>query len=166
MRTSNDAVLEAWRRNSAVFANLVRALPEGGLDARDAGGQWTVAHHLAEIHGTHVYWLGRVAPEFAEGLEYLHTDDEGGESFTPERDRERILSVHAQAADAVERAVRTRLEAGQPLEGVYAHPENFLQHMMWHDAYHIGQIMLALKHSGLRLDDDLANDLIWKVLRV
>jgi uncharacterized damage-inducible protein DinB len=134
-----DPVLEAWRRNVAVFVNLVLNLPESGLDARDAGGKWTVAHHLAEIHGTHLYWLGRTAPEFAEGLEYLHTDDEDGQGFTPERDRDRIVVAYTKTADAVERVVRTRLEAGRPLDGVYAHPVNFLLHMMWHDAYHTGQ---------------------------
>jgi hypothetical protein len=35
----------------------------------------------------------------------------------------------------------------------FDHPVLILQHLIWHEAYHHGQIKLALKAVGLRTDD-------------
>ena len=38
----------------------------------------------------------------------------------------------------------------------YHHSILMLQHMVWHEGYHHGQIRLALELAGLRLSDDVA----------
>jgi hypothetical protein len=37
------------------------------------------------------------------------------------------------------------MEANQDMERHYDHPILFLQHMIWHEGYHHGQMKLALK---------------------
>ena len=100
MLTPLEAILETWNRNTTVVLNILNALPEGGIDARDTNGQWTVAHHLADMQGANVYWLQKSAPEFAAGLEVLYTDDESlPTGFDPERDINKIKSGFQNEAD-------------------------------------------------------------------
>jgi uncharacterized damage-inducible protein DinB len=164
--TPLDAILETWNRNTTVVLNILNALPEGGIDARDTNGQWTVAHHLADMQGANVYWLEKSSPEFAVGLSVLYREDESlPAGFDPERNIDTIKTGFKNAAEAVARAVRHHVDTQKPFGDVYEHPIFFLQHMLWHQAYHTGQIMWALKQSGMRFSDDQAFEMIWKELR-
>jgi methionine salvage enolase-phosphatase E1 len=60
------------------------------------------------------------------------------------------------SAEAVRDAVTRRLEAGRDMELHYDHPILLLQHMIWHEGYHHGQIKLALKLAGRPMSDDEA----------
>lgn len=40
---------------------------------------------------------------------------------------------------------------------------NFLQHMIWHEGHHHGQIKLALKLAGRPLSDDEAGPVTWDI---
>ncbi len=161
-----DAILETWNRNTTVVLNILNALPEGGIDASDTNGQWIVAHHLADMQSANIYWLEKSAPEFAEGLKVLYTEDETlPAGFDPERNLETIKTGFQSAADAVARAVRHHVETQTSFGEVYEHPIFFMQHMLWHQAYHLGQIIWALKQSGMRFTDDQTFEMIWKELR-
>ncbi len=45
----------------------------------------------------------------------------------------------------------------------YDHPILLLQHMIWHEGYHHGQIKLALKLAGRPLTNKEAGPLTWRV---
>jgi uncharacterized damage-inducible protein DinB len=45
----------------------------------------------------------------------------------------------------------------------YDHPILLLQHMLWHEGYHHGQIKLALKMAGRPFPDDEAGPVTWGV---
>ena len=45
-----DALLDSWDRNNTILVNLLRALPDGGMDARAADGSPTVAQLFMHIH--------------------------------------------------------------------------------------------------------------------
>jgi uncharacterized damage-inducible protein DinB len=47
----------------------------------------------------------------------------------------------------------------------YDHPVLLLQHLLWHEGYHVGQVMLALKAMGCPMADQEAEPLIWNVWR-
>ncbi len=65
-----------------------------------------------------------------------------------EPDRERMAQRLNNSAKAVRQAVKKRVEAGREMELHYDHPILLLQHMIWHEGYHHGQIKLALKLAG------------------
>ena len=65
-----------------------------------------------------------------------------------ERDRGRIAAMLNDSAKVVRDAVKGRVEAGRGMDLHYDHPILFLQHMIWHEGYHHGQIKLALKLTG------------------
>ena len=45
----------------------------------------------------------------------------------------------------------------------YDHPILLLEHMIWHEGYHHGQIKLALKLAGHLITDEEAGPLTWRV---
>jgi hypothetical protein len=59
----------------------------------------------------------------------------------------------------VREAVRSMVEAGRQTNLHYDHPLLLLQHLLWHEAYHHGQIKLALKLAGAPLTDEQAGPL-------
>jgi uncharacterized damage-inducible protein DinB len=148
----SEALLDSFQRNNAILLNLLRALPEGGLEARAMEGSPSVGEQFAHIQNTRLFWLQQVAPELAEGM--------------PQRDR--LAELLDESARAICKAVKHRLEAGQPMEGAHArydHPVLFLQHMLWHEGYHVGQIKLALKRTGYVMPEVLEEQAIWSLWR-
>jgi uncharacterized damage-inducible protein DinB len=150
-----DALLDSWDRNNTILVNLLHALPEGGLEARALEGSPSVARLFTHIHYVRMVFLSEDAPEFAR--------DVPEEEWQDDRDRARIAQMLNQSSKAVREAVRSRLEEGREMNLHYAHPILMLQHMIWHEGYHHGQIKLALKADGHPLANKEIGPLTWRV---
>ncbi len=50
-----------------------------------------------------------------------------------------------ESAKVVRDAVAGRVASGRPMERQYDHPILMIQHLIWHERYHHGQVKLALK---------------------
>ncbi|HTR36300.1 MAG TPA: hypothetical protein VMH80_10380 [Bryobacteraceae bacterium] len=85
------------------------------------------------------------------------------QEWEAESDPGRIAQMLNESARAVRDAVKSRMEAGRDMDLHYDHPILLLQHMIWHEGYHHGQIKLALKLAGRRLADEQAGPLTWDV---
>lgn len=161
-----QAVLESYKRNNAILINLLQAIPEGGLEARALPGSPSVAEQFSHIHQTRLFWLDQVAPDFATGLTQLSRND--GEPLLLEGEPTRIVQALNHSCRAVCDAVLDRLQTGQAMEGPnarYDHPILFLQHMLWHEGYHVGQIKLALKAFGYTMPEEVEEKAIWSLWR-
>src|SRR6202020_2216418 len=141
-----QALLDSWDRNNTILVNLLRAVPEGALGARAVEGSKTVAEMFLHIHGTRHFVLSEDAPEFA-----LAPLEKG---WRETRDVDRIAQMLNDSARAVRAALKDRWEAGKEMVVRYDHPILLLQHMVWHEGYHHGQIKLVLKAMGRALDDE------------
>jgi uncharacterized damage-inducible protein DinB len=60
-------------------------------------------------------------------------------------------------------AVTARVASDEPMDVHYDHPILMLQHLIWHEGYHHGQIKLALKMAGRPLDDEKIGPLTWDI---
>ena len=150
-----DALLDSWDRNNTILLNLLRALPEDGLEVRAIESGPSVAQLFTHIHYVRLVFVLEDAPEFATGL----PEDE----WAAERDPDRIAELLGESARAVRDAVRGRVERGQEMDLHYDHPILLLQHMLWHEGYHHGQMKLALKLAGRPLINEIAAPLTWGV---
>jgi uncharacterized damage-inducible protein DinB len=161
-----NALLDSWDRSNTILLNLLRALPEGTLEARALEGSPAVAAQLSHIHSTRLFFLTHTAPEFAKDLTQLFREE--GEVRIAERDPKRIAQALEQSAKAIGDAVQNRIEKAQPMKGEsvsYDHPVLLLQHMLWHEGYHFGQIKLALKAAGHVLSEEDEEKLVWSLWR-
>jgi len=154
-----DALLNSWDRNNTILVNLLRAIPEGGLEARAMDGSPSVAEMFTHIHYVRLIFVVEDAPEFAPLLE----KDMPKEEWRAERDPARIAQMLNDSAKVVRGAVKGRLESGRAMDLHYDHPILFLQHMIWHEGYHHGQIKLALKLAGRPITNEVAGPLTWRL---
>lgn len=150
-----DALLDSWDRNNTILINLLRALPDGGLDARAVDGSPAVGQLFVHIHYVRLVFVVEDASELGTPL------PEG--EWRAERNRDRIAEMLNDSAKVVRDAVKGRLLAGRDMDRHYDHPILMLQHMIWHEGYHHGQIKLALKAAGCPFADEEIGPVTWDV---
>ncbi len=150
-----EALLDSWDRNNTILVNLLRALPEGGLEARAMEGSPSISELFTHIHYVRLVFVFEDAPEFAKSLPE--------KEWAVERDPGRIARMLNESAMTVRDAVKSRVEAGRDMDLHYDHPILLLQHMLWHEGYHHGQMKLALKLSDRQMSDKEAGPITWRV---
>ena len=150
-----EALLDSWDRNNTILLNLLRALPDGGLEVRAMEGSPSIAQLFTHIHCVRLVFVFEDAPEFARELPK--------EEWTTEPDPGRIAEMLKDSAKGVRDAVKSRVETGQNMNLHYDHPILLLQHMLWHEGYHHGQMKLALKMAGRPISDKEAGPVTWGV---
>jgi uncharacterized damage-inducible protein DinB len=150
-----EALLDSWDRNNTILVNLLHALPKGGLAITTMEGGPSIAQLFTHIHyGRHII-VFEDAPEFGKNIPE--------EEWKVELDHNRIAAMLNESARTVRDAVKSRMEAGRGMDLHYDHPILLLQHMIWHEGYHHGQIKLALKLAGHPISDEQAGPLTWDV---
>lgn len=149
------ALLDSWDRNNVILVNLLRAVPEGGMTVRAMEGSPSVAEMFTHIHYVRLVFVFEDAPEFGS----MVPEEEWG----TESDRDRIAQMLEESANVVRDAVKGRVAASQEMDLHYDHPILLLQHMLWHEGYHHGQIKLALKLAGQAISDEQAGPATWGI---
>jgi uncharacterized damage-inducible protein DinB len=150
-----EALLDSWDRSNTILVNLLRALPEQRLAIRPTEGSPSIAQLFTHIHYVRLVFIQEDAPEFAVKVPE--------EEWSAECNPARIEQMLNESARTVRDAVKGRLAAAQEMDLHYDHPILFLQHMIWHEGYHHGQIKLALKLAGYPLSNAEAGPISWRV---
>lgn len=148
-------LLDAWDRNNAVLLNLLGGLSDRALEARALDASPSVAALFAHIHYVRCVLVAENAPDLVVTVpeeEWAHVPD-----------REQISQLLRASAAVVREAVQDRVETGRAMAVHYDHPVLLLQHLVWHEGYHHGQIKLALKAAGCAMSDAVAGPLTWDV---
>jgi uncharacterized damage-inducible protein DinB len=150
-----DALLDSWDRNNRILVGLLGVIPPEGFEARAAEGSPTVAQLFMHMHYVRLAFVEEDTPEFAVPLP--------AEEWLDERDPSKIEAMLNESARLVRDAVKGRLESGKPMDMHYDHPILLLQHMIWHEGYHHGQIKIALKRAGTPVPNSVAGSATWGV---
>jgi uncharacterized damage-inducible protein DinB len=150
-----ETLLDSWDRNNTILVNLLRAIPKASLEVRAMQGSPSVAELFGHIHYVRLVFVSEDAPELAV--------DVPEKEWVAEPDPGRMAQLLNDSAKAVRDAVKSRVEAGRAMDIHYNHPILLLQHMIWHEGYHHGQIKLVLKLSGQPMSNEEAGPLTWLV---
>ena len=150
-----EALLDSWDRNNTILLNLLRILPQGALEVKPMDGSPSIAQLFTHIHFVRLIFVLEDAPEFAVELPK--------EEWAAEHDPALIAHMLNGSAKAVRDAVASRVETRREMDLHYDHPILLLQHMIWHEGYHHGQIKLALKLAGRPISNEEAGPLTWSV---
>jgi uncharacterized damage-inducible protein DinB len=150
-----ELLLDSWDRNHTILVNLLCALPDGGLDVRAIAGGPSISELFSHIHYVRLVFISEDAPEFARALPE--------QEWVFERDPDRLAEMLNDSAKVVREAVKSHVESGREMNLHYDHPILFLQHMIWHEGYHHGQIKLALKLAGHPITDEEAGPVTWNI---
>jgi uncharacterized damage-inducible protein DinB len=149
-----EAVLDSWDRNNKILVNLLRVLPAESLQVRTMEGSPSVGEMFTHMHYVRLVFVSEDAPECAAPMP---------EEWKAEPDPARMATMLDESARVVRDAVKGRMQAGRALDMHYDHPILFLQHMIWHEGYHHGQIKLALKLAGRPITNEEAGPISWRV---
>jgi uncharacterized damage-inducible protein DinB len=154
-----EPLLDSWDRNNAILVNLLRVVPRGALQIRAIDGSPSVAEMLTHMHYVRLVLVAEDAPESAPNL----AKELPREEWAAEPDPDRIAQMLNESAKVVRNAAKIKLESGRAMNVHYDHPILFLQHLIWHEGYHHGQIKLALKLAGRPVEDEVAGPVTWRV---
>ena len=150
-----DDLLDSWDRNNKILVNLARAVPAGGMELSAIEGSPTIAKMFNHMNYCRLVFVAEDTPELST---YVDTGDK-----TVQSDPDRLAAMLDESAKAVREAVRNRVETGRPMELHYDYPLLMLQHLIWHEGYHHGQIKLTLKLAGRPITNEEASPLTWGV---
>ena len=159
-----EALLDSWDRQCRIVSATASLIDETNRCAKPSEDGWGLDAQLAHMHGVRKYFLSQVAPGHAAGLTSAYADKEG----TPLADLDAIKACLEASGRAIRDAVAEGLEAGGPMAGghvFYDNPVLFLQHMVWHDGWHVGLIFLALRLNGQEPPEEWEEPNVWGLWR-
>lgn len=148
-----EVILDSWDRNNRILVNLLHALPPGTLPLRAMESSPSIAEMFTHIHFVRLVFLTEDVPDLARPLP--------PHEWVDETDPGRIAAQLNDSAEAVRNAVANRIRSSRAMDTHYDHPLLFLQHMIFHEGYHHGQIKLTLKLAGHTLQDKVVGPLTW-----
>jgi uncharacterized damage-inducible protein DinB len=130
-------------------------IPADLYELRPMDGSPSITALFTNLHYVRLVFVHEDAPEFARPVPATE--------WTAERNRDRMAAMLDESARAVRDAVEGRLKSARQMDRHYDHPILMLQHLIWHDGYHHGQIKLALKLAGRPISDDDAGSGTWGI---
>jgi uncharacterized damage-inducible protein DinB len=143
-----DDVLEMWRTHDEINFYLLRHIPDDGFGActllkngQPSKGR-NVARMFRHMHEARRQHVGR---EFLTGIPHFEDDAE------PSRDE--LLDAFMKCSKGIEQRLARIVEERSPGKGRPALV--VLGAMISHDSHHRGQIVLALKQSGVRIPEQV-----------
>ncbi|MFN8139384.1 MAG: DinB family protein [Fimbriimonadales bacterium] len=160
---STIAVLESWDRQCTIISNLTSLLTPELLEAKPSEDGTSIAFHLAHIHSTRRYWHMKATDREEPVGPSLFTVS--GEEWIPSTNIEEIRDRLVESGTLVKSWVATELSTDTQQTGNYDHPVFYLQHMLWHEGWHAGLIMLALRRAGHEPSEQWECENIWDLWR-
>lgn len=163
--TPTDALLDSWDRQCKIIDNLAAALTPELLQAKPDPNGWTIAFHLCHLHSTRRYWhMNANGLDSPVGPSLFTVVSE--EEWVPSSDLDEIRARLAESAALVRSWVSEKIESGAQQCGNYDHPVFYLQHMVWHEGWHTGLIVLAMRLAGAEPTEEWECANIWDVWRL
>lgn len=151
------ALLDSWDRQSRIVnAVATRVTPANKLAQPSPDGMPLFAQ-LAHIHKVRAHWLGELDKELSASLPEVYLDGWSN----PVDDLEVLRDALVKSGEAVRAALERAFESGQEKCGGYDNPVLFLQHMVWHDGWHVGLILLALRQAGEEPTEEWEELNVW-----
>lgn len=151
-----DALLDSWDRQCNIVNAVAGLVNEENRHFAPEDGGWVLGQQLAHVHSTLHYFLSEVAPDQGSLLPDVNADTNST--------LEEIRAALQASGEAVRAAFEAAMQSGQPMKSdtvTYDHPVLFLQHMVWHDGWHVGQIFLALRRNGQEPSEEWDEPNVW-----
>lgn len=148
-----EDLLETWQAHSAINLGFLHNLPGGGLEAVGASGGMSVGQQLGHCHMVRVRWIEGSSKKLVKGTVQFARD--------AHLTHEQLVEALSFSAQAITELLKLRHSANKGVTGFPGSLTSFVGYLIAHESHHQGQMVLALKQSGLPMERENAYAL-WK----
>ncbi|MBS1708629.1 MAG: hypothetical protein JSS65_07905 [Armatimonadetes bacterium] len=159
-----EAVVESWDRQARIIDSLAELVTDKNRKVTPGEERLELDMQLCHIHGCRKGWLKQSSPQHLQGLGMAMVQV-SEDDWQPNPDLNIIREQVKLSAKAVRDAFTDAVAAGKETLEPYDHPVLFLQHMLWHEGWHAGQIILALRNAGEEPTEEWEEKHIWELWR-
>jgi uncharacterized damage-inducible protein DinB len=147
-------ILATWRLHNKILIYLLSQIPKKGLSTRPSGSRGRdVTAQFAHLYSVRIAWLQYHRTGQRPKSKRLGTSKPPSRRELMKNLRKSGKDIELFLADACESNIRPRLFGRQVVR--------WIGYLISHESHHRGQIVLALKQSGMRLNEHVAMTGLW-----
>lgn len=154
-------ILESWDRQALIVNRVAELVTEETRHLLPSPDGMSLERQLVHMGRVRTFFLAMTWPEVAGRWDLWFK--EWGQA--PPESLDVLRSELRRTGDAVREAVANAIEAGSHPCGGYDNPVLFLQHMVWHEGWHVGLIFLGLRLGGHEPTEEWEEGQVWSVWR-
>jgi uncharacterized damage-inducible protein DinB len=151
------ALLDSWDRQCRIVRSVAGLINDSNREFKPSADGMPLYGHLAHIHSVRKFFLAQLDREGAYRLIDVYRN--GWED--PIEDLETLRLALDDSAAAVRAAVLGAFATETGKSGWYDNPVLYLQHMIWHEGWHVGLMFLALRLNGQEPAEDWEEANVW-----
>ena len=136
-----ETLIQTWSIHNRIHLYFLDALSEEQWGAKPEKGK-AVRDQFGHVHNVRLMWIKAAVPELLEGLSKLENAS--------------ISETRAALTSSGERSEEMLARIGDPagrVKNFKPHAAGFVGYLISHESHHRGMAELALRQTGLPLDD-------------
>ncbi|MEW5988954.1 MAG: DinB family protein [Chloroflexota bacterium] len=143
-----EQLLDTWRIHCRINLYILDAVQTEAFTGPPPAKGRSFEQMFAHVHNVRLMWLQAAAPDLLAGLQKIEKETPADKAF--------LHDALAASGRAIETMLQRALAAGGRVKGFKPHAAAFLGYLISHEAYHHGEIGLALTQAGFPLDKKTA----------